>query len=273
MPDQPLIFPTERAMMPLLVTAAIKRLTRSDELWVLLEEQQLHSRIPDLVAVRIDLGALERRLQGAWARGLNTTELRALRAMRPDRGARLRRLAEHMAVAEPTARRVLARLVREGFAERTARGSYARCAPIRPVIDRAVTFEAKRADAVSALLQAREHSSFVDASYVAFDACYRSRFERLRPEYRHGGIGLLELGVDGTHRIVDRPSRSPFRNVLGFALSAERTLERLVTPAPSRRLPESRLPGARGVSDGPASPRFVGRPSRTAERLLAAAAP
>lgn len=77
-------------MRPSLVRAARDLFVDSDELWVLIDEHQVYGRIPDLVAARIDLAALEARFAGGWQRALNETELRALHSMRPDRGRSLR---------------------------------------------------------------------------------------------------------------------------------------------------------------------------------------
>ncbi len=125
-------FASEAAMRPNLLRAASHLFVDRHELWVMLDEHQVYGRIPDLVAARMDRAALRARLAGGWLRALNETELRALRAMRPDRGSRLGLLAERMRVAPATAQKVLAGLVRDSFAERTLSGSYARLAPVAP---------------------------------------------------------------------------------------------------------------------------------------------
>jgi hypothetical protein len=258
-------------MRPALLRAARDLFVGGEELWVLLDEHQVYSRIPDLVAARIDLAALEERLAGGWLRALNETELRGLRTMRPDRGSRLSLLADRMRVAPDTARKVLGGLVRDGFAERTLSGSYARRAPIAPILSRVVSVEAKRSAPRAALVQAREHGFFADAVYVAFDAAFAQRFDAAIPAYKRSGIGLLALDADmQTHRLVLRPGRSPYRHVVALALAAERALTRLLA-APLRRLPESRLPSASGESGRQGRPLLVGPHASVAQQLLLAA--
>lgn len=260
-------------MRPAVHAAAQGLLVRPDELWVFVDEHQIYGRIPDLVAARIDLAALEARLKGGWVRTLNETELRGIRAMRPDRGSRLDFLAGHMRVAPETAQKVLAGLVRDNFVERTLSGSYARRAPVAPVVSRVVSLEAKRSEPRAALIQARNHRHFADAVYVAFDAAFSRRFDAAKPTYLHQGVGLLALDAHtDSYRVVARPTRSPHRHVVALALSAERTLARLLA-APVRRLPESRLPSATAGSGDPGRPQLFGPSANVARRLLRAAGP
>jgi hypothetical protein len=259
-------------MRPALLHAARDRFVRADELWILLDEHQVYGRIPDLVVARLDVEALERRLAGGWLRGLNETELRGLRAMRPDRGTKLDRLARLMRVGPATARKVVAGLVRDNFAERTNTGSYARLAPVAPILRRVVSLEAKRSDPRAALVQAREHRLFADAGYVVFDAAFEQRFTATKHEYVRNGIGLLALDATGGHRVVLGPTRSPNRHVVALALSAERTLARLLSE-PARPLPESRLPSASAGSGYQGRPLLVGPAASAVERLLRGASP
>lgn len=268
-PPPPAPFASESAMVPPLRRAIEDLFLHGEELWVILDEHQLYSRIPDLVAARLNVEALEERVKGAWTRALNETELRGLRAMRPDRGARLSLLARHMQVSEPTAQKVLRGLVHDGYAERTLTGTYARRAPVTPILGRILSFEAKRSDALGALVQAREHAAYVDGAYVAFDNAYRARFDRRREQFASHGIGLLALDArDDSFQLLERAGRGSLHHVLGRALSAERTLARLAGGLPIRRLPESRLPGASGESGRRGQPQLVGRSSKTVQRLL-----
>lgn len=162
-------------MRPALESAVTALYCSADEPWVLLDEHQVHGRIPDLVVGRIDVDVLRARLEGGWDRALGEPELRALHAMRPDRGRSLGSVADQMHVGETRARDVLRRLVVDGFAEQTGSGSYARRAPIQPVLNRVVSVEAKRSDLVAAFSQARSHATFADLSIVVFDAAYRRR--------------------------------------------------------------------------------------------------
>lgn len=244
-----------------------------DEPWVMLDEHQVHSRIPDLVIGRLNLDVLAERVDGGWARALNQTELRALHSMRPDRGRSLRSVADHMRVGETRAREVLRGLVAEGFAERTEFGSYARRAPIQPVLDLVVSVEAKRSELVVAFHQARAHAMFADRCVVAFDLAYLSRAEALQASYRREGIGLLGLSAeDGRWIQVAKPARTRGRGVLGRALAAERALARLLGAAVIR-LPQTRLPGASRWSASPGAPVLLGPAATALGRLLRGPAP
>jgi hypothetical protein len=244
-----------------------------DELWLMLDEHQVHSRIPDLVVGRLNLDVLEQRIDGGWGRPLSQTELRALHSMRPDRGRSLRSVADHMRVGEARAREIMRGLLAEGFAERTQSGSYARRAPIRPLLDVVVSVEAKRSDLIDAFHQARAHAMFADRCVVAFDLGYLPRAESLLETYRHEGIGLLGLSAeDGDWVQVAKPARARGNGVLGRALAAERALARLLGAAVTR-LPQTRLPGASRSSASPGEPVLLGPAAIAVAPLLRGLAP
>jgi hypothetical protein len=117
------VFPSEGAMQTSLRKASVSIYCQAGEPWVILDEHQIHSRIPDLVLARIDTEALAERINGGWGRALSPTELRALRALRPDRGRSLASAAEEMRVGPERARETLHRLVVDTFVERTPSGS------------------------------------------------------------------------------------------------------------------------------------------------------
>lgn len=238
------------------------------EPWVMLDEHQVHSRIPDLVVGRINLDVLRERIGGGWSRALNETELRALHAMRPDRGRSLPSVADHMRVTEGRAREILRRLVAEGFAERTLSGSYARRAPIRPILDSVVSVEIKRSDLLSAFRQARAHAMFADRCVVAFDLAYLHRADAMSTTYRRDGIGLLGIDADGHEwRQIVKPARGRAGRLLGRALAAERALARLLG-ATVMQLPQTRLPGASRLTAGPGAPVLLGPAARAVGPLL-----
>jgi hypothetical protein len=257
-------------MRDVLLRASISLFCKRGEPWVLLDEHQIHSRIPDLVLARIDTEALSDRIKGGWDRALSPTELRALRALRPDRGRSLTSAANEMRVGQDRARETLHRLVADTFVERTASGSYARRAPVRPVVDRVVMIEAKRSDLSRAFRQARAHSAFADVSVVAFDLAYKHRAERCHELYARQKIGLLGLSAaDGSWDYMLPGRRSPLIVALGRALTGERTLARLRGQV-VRRLPQTRLPGGSPASDYPAVPVIVGSVPRGLLRSLPA---
>ena len=261
-------FPSESAMQTSLRRAAVSIFCTAGEPWVMLDEHQIHSRIPDLVLARIDTEALAERIEGGWGRALSPTELRALRALRPDRGRSLTSAAEEMRVGPDRARETLHRLVVDAFVERTPSGSYARLAPVRPVVDRVIAIEAKRSDLGRAFSQARAHSACADVSVVAFDLVYRSRAEKFRDLYAEEKIGLLGLSAaDEPWEYVLPGRRSRLVAALGRALAAERTLARLLG-GPVRKLPQTRLPSGSPASDYPTQPLLLGSVPRGLQRSL-----
>lgn len=256
-----------------LLKASVSIFCERREPWVLLDEHQIHSRIPDLVLARIDTDLLNARIEGGWSRPLTPTELRALRALRPDRGRSLESAAAEMRVGRDRARETLHRLVTDTFVERTESGSYARRAPVRPVVDRVIAIEAKRSDLNRAFSQARAHAAFADLSVVAFDLAYRHRAERLQQAYSREKIGLLGLSaLDETWEYMLPAGRSPLIAALGRALAGERTLARLLGQV-VRRLPQTRLPGGSAASDYPTEPVLLGSVPKGLRRSLPGCVP
>lgn len=262
------VFPSEGAMQTSLRKASVSIFCQAGEPWVMLDEHQIHSRIPDLVLARIDTEALVERINGGWGRALSPTELRALRALRPDRGRSLASAAEEMRVGPERARETLHRLVVDTFVERTPSGSYARLAPVRPIVDRVIAIEAKRCDLGRAFSQARAHSACADVSVVAFDLVYRRRAEKCRDLYSKEKIGLLGLSAaDGSWEYILPGRRSRLVAALGRALAAERTLARLLG-GQVRRLPQTRLPSGSPESDYPTQPLLLGSVPKELRRSL-----
>ncbi len=80
-------FSTEAEMLP-----TLSKFVQSEwiaphpaQTWVILEEQRMHSRIADLVIVRLDVDVLRGRQDGDWLRPLRLTELRVIAELRGDR--------------------------------------------------------------------------------------------------------------------------------------------------------------------------------------------
>lgn len=264
-------FATEATLVAQL-SGAIDVLAESDGgTWMLLNEHTVIGRIPDVTALRIDVEALRVRL-GTCCRALSEPELRALRALRPDRSMSLSVLARTMRVGESTAKRTLRGLIADALVQRSARGTFVRLADLAPIVDRVVTFEAKRSDWRTALLQARAHQSFADFAWVAYDAAFGARFDRARDIYDQQGVGLVEVDArDGGVRPRLRSRLSRLRSALLRALNTERALGRLLGE-PVRLLPQTRLPSASASSVGQAAPDLVGPLAKTVERLVSALA-
>lgn len=266
-------FAREADMMPAIQRIASDLWSADREVWLLLNEHSVYSHVPDLVAARLDIEALRDRIEGRWIRGLNQREIGAMRALRPDRGSRIEAVAARMRVAVDHARLVLRNLLRDGFVERTEAGSYARVAPIRPILSRVVSFEAKRMDARGALLQARAHTMFVDAAYVVCDRHHRHRFDALIDAYARERVGLIALDAGGCDfELVLRATRASLRDVVLHTLGTERALARLFDPT-TRETNERRLPTVSEVAGLRTAPVLIGDGARAVRDLLAAAAP
>ena len=235
-------------MLPTLRSAvdALWITTQAEQTWCVLEEQLLHSRIADLVLLRLDVDLLEGRLAGGWDRPLRLPEIRVLRALRQQRPASPSAVADATRLRETTVVGALRTLERDHFVERTATGTYVRLAPSGSLAERVVSFEAKRDDAKRALEQARGHLAWADETYVAFDRAYAARFEVPRPAYARVGIGLLSLSP-GQWRVELRARPRRRRSGLEAAVVGERALGRLLDH-PRHDRPERRLPHGGGLS-------------------------
>lgn len=232
--------------------------------WLMLDEQQLHSRIADLAVVRLDIAAMRARAKGGWLRPLRLQELRAMEALRPDRGASVELVAKRMRASSASASEVLRELAAAGFIAKQNSGTYRRLAPPTPLAQRVISIEAKRDDPRSALRQARAHRAWNDETFVAFDAAYSTRFRKLDKDWRALGIGLIELRPDSWRMIFrSRPHRRA--NRLESALVGERALARVLGLTTENR-PERRLPhGPRLSSES--EPVVVGSGSRWVRSL------
>lgn len=266
-------FASESDMMPAIERIAAGLWPADREVWLLLNEHSVFSHVPDLVAARLDIDTLRDRIEGRWIRGLNQREIGAMRALRPDRGSRIEAVAARMRVAVDHARLVLRGLLRDGYVDRTDAGSYARVAPLRPILSHVVSFEAKRMDARGALLQARAHTMFVDAAYVVCDRHYRHRFAELTEMYARERVGLIALDSGGyDFELMLRATRAPLRDVILRALGSERALVRLFDPA-TQETNERRLPSASEAAGLRTAPVLVGARAKVVRDLLASAAP
>jgi hypothetical protein len=263
-------FAEESAMIGPLAAAMRQVCRNRGGTWVLLDEHLVAGRIPDLVMGRIDLDAFRERIRGGWGRPLSRTEVRMLRLLRPDRGTTVSWLARRLQVTSEHARKVLLELVASGFVAKMGSGSYVRAAPIRPILDRVITFELKLSDWREALIQARSHQEFADRAYVVFDDVYESRFLKAKGDFKRLGIGLISLSASTaeTRRHL-RGRRSPLRRLTAVMLAAERALGRLLGET-TIQLPQSRLPNASDGSGRQEEPVLVGSQTRKIERLLAA---
>lgn len=254
-------------MTPGLIRAAQAQIGRGEP-WVVIHQHRVHTRIADLVVARIDIDALERRLADVPGRSLTMPELMVFRGLRVDSGTSLGRLVGQLNLSEESIRKAAARLLRDGFADQTRNGGFVRAVSREPVVDRLISFEAKRADARGAFLQARAHGLFANRSFVAFDRKHEKRFQAFHRAFDREGIGLLGLAREKNATEVVLPARrSSNWRAFGMALGAERAFSRLlgesITP-----LPETRLRGELAPIAGQLQ--LLGRPTKPQLRQLSA---
>ena len=254
-------------MVPQLVDALASRWAGSSEAWVLLTEQQTETRVPDAVLARIDLDALSARVNAGLTRALTRTELLGVQATRPNRAASLSLLAQRMMVTEHHAGRLVRRLAGEGFLLPSPSGSFFRHPALSPIVTRLVTFEAKRDDWRSALVQAAAHRRFAHVSYVVCDEAFAQRFRANLPAYHRAGVGLLALEADRPselHKIsVARANRSVDR--LAYNVACEEIWKTL-RGLPLRKPRQTTLPNV-GAPTVDRAPRLLlgPRPSTRAQ--------
>jgi hypothetical protein len=258
-------FVTEMEMRPVLREFARTRwiAPHPTETWVMLDEQRMHSRIADLVIVRLDIATLTDRKNGGWLRPLRLTELRVIAGLRADRPTGLDAVARKAGLEPANVLRVLRSLGADGFTVREGTG-YRRLAPARALAQRVVSFEAKRSEPRRALSQARAHRPWADETYVAFDERFAERFTSLAEQYERAGVGLIEIRPDtAMMQLLSRPRRRS--NRLEAALMGEQALTRMLgLPAGDR--PETRLPHGPLLS-GESNPIIEGAHSTWVERL------
>jgi hypothetical protein len=258
-------FSTEAEMLP-----TLSKFVQSEwiaphpaQTWVILEEQRMHSRIADLVIVRLDVEVLRARQDGDWLRPLRLTELRVIAGLRGDRTTSPAAVARKAGLEPANALRVLQSLAADGFIVRQGKG-YRRLAPGSALTQRVVSFEMKRSEPRRALSQARAHRPWADETYVAFDARFAARFESFKEQYARAGVGLIELRSDELKvRLRSRARRRA--NRLEAALIGEQALARMLgLPAGDR--PERRLPHGHRIS-GDTEPIIIGAESNWVKTL------
>lgn len=265
-------FDSERAMHAPLMAMAEGHVRSQSGLWVLSAEQPAGTRIPDLICARINPVVLQERFDGGLTRPLTRAEVRTLFAMTRQRWSKPERLAAHLGVSARQVRRVLARLIADGFAEsHSSTGAVRRHAALKRLTSRILSFEAKIADWRSGLVQARSHKRFANASYVVFDTSFERRFLSARHFFRSAGVGLIALSADDHTHTRHIASRNRPWDAQSVVMVEELLLASLMG-ASRAPLPETRLPNAEVLTVGQEPPKIAGSLPRGIRRSLAAAA-
>lgn len=257
---------SEAELIPFAREWLLDSVSRDRAHWLIIDEHLVGTRIPDLLAARVDLRALRARIRAEQWESLTVTELEVLGFLRPDRPTSISTVATVVGYTDHTVRRVLRRLERLGYVSQHGARGFRRIRTRYKLFSRFIAVEAKLRDWRRALVQARSHRSFAQECYVVFDAAYAARFESARRYFEASGTGLIAVHPpDGIVRVLkSRASRAFDPNA--FAFAGEQLWLRL--QGLTRPLPQTRLPGAAALIARPGGPGSPESRSKTLLRLL-----
>jgi DNA-binding MarR family transcriptional regulator len=157
------------------------------------DEHLVGTRIPDLLAARVELRAFRARIGAEQWEPLTEGEIVALANLRRDRTTSVQALAAHIGYTTDTTLRLLRRLEHLGYASESRGRGFRKIRGRYKVFSRLVAVEAKLHDWRRALVQARAHRSFAQECYVAFDPSYVDRFSIGHAYFQASGTGLLAI--------------------------------------------------------------------------------
>lgn len=225
------------------------------------------TRIPDLLAARVDLRPFRARIRAKQWEPLTEGEIIALDTLRRDRSTSVQTVAWRIGYTTDATRRILRRLEQFGYAAEQEGRGFRKIRGRYKIFSRFVAVEAKLRDWRRALVQARAHRSFAQECYVAFDASYAERFAIGDAYFRASGTGLLAVSADELVERVLKPRANRVVNPVAFAAAGEQLWLRL--QGVTRPLPQTRLPNVAALIDHPGE---LGSPesrSKTLSKLLA----
>lgn len=251
-----------------LAEAASSMVSTADEIWLLVPELTVATRIPDLVAVRVDQAAVERRIQLGLGKPLGLSESKVVTALSRRQWISTDDLAGSLGVTSAYLRQTLRSLCETGHV-RSKAGKFRLHPKLLPIVSRCISFEAKRSDWRGALIQARAHLAFANSSYVVFDSAFEARYRNAREYFKKAQVGLVSLSEDGSFRRL-LASRSSRTNAYVHSALTESLLARM-QGMPRGPLPETRLPNAVAQSADQESVMLAGRRPRSLGQLVPAA--
>jgi hypothetical protein len=219
-------FDLEAEMLPSLVEsvdALVDGLPNSFDRVVLFEVPAFES-IPDVVVVQLDQGVLEGRRAVGVAPVPDLTSVRVLAGLTTG-VADLDGLAQRAGVSRAhLRRRVIPALADAGWLDGPDVLSLR--APFEPVLNWAVTVEAKRSKWRQAYAQARRHQRVADRAFVALDAAAANPARSWSAELARHGIGLVTVNAQSHTSMVERrPRRGPKADMDARLLFGERVVE------------------------------------------------
>jgi hypothetical protein len=261
-------FRAEADLVPHARDWLLDSVSRARDHWLVVDEHLMGTRIPDLLAARVDLRAFRARIRAEQWEPLTEGQIVALTILRSDRPTSVQVVAERVGYTTDSTRRLLRRLEHLGYASESRGRGFRKVRGRYKVFSRFIAVEAKLRDWRRALVQARAHRSFAQECYVAFDASYVDRFTIGHTYFRASGTGLLAVSpADGGVVRVLRPRGSRSVHPTTFATAGEQLWLRL--QGVTRPLPQTRLPNAAARI---ARPGELGSPesrSRSLAKLLA----
>lgn len=260
-------FRAEADLVPFARDWLLDTVSGSRDHWLVVDEHLVGTRIPDLLAARVDLRAFRARIRAEQWQPLTEGEIVVLTSLRRDRVTSVQAVAAAVGYTPDATRRLLRRLERLGYASEYRRGGFRKVQGRYKIFSRFVAVEAKLRDWRRALVQARAHRSFAQECYVAFDASYADRFALGHSYFRASGTGLLAVSAtNGAERVL-RPRGSRSVDPTTFAVAGEQLWLRL--QGVTRSLPQTRLPNAAALIARPEELASPESRSRTLSKLLA----
>lgn len=235
--------------------------------WLVIDEHLVGTRIPDLLAARVNLDEFQARIRAEQWKSLTASELRTLALLRQDRPTRVSTVSAAIGHTDDAARRLLRRLEDLGYVSQHGARGFRRLRTRYKLFNRLIAVEAKLRDWRRALVQARSHRAFAQECYVAFDAAYAARFESAAAYFRASGTGLLAVRQPDEVLSILRARGSRGFDPNSFAFAGEQLWLRL--QGVTRSLPQTRLPNAAALIARPIEPGFPESHSKILLRLLA----
>jgi hypothetical protein len=260
-------FRAEADLIPFARDWLLGRLSGGPDHWLVVDEHLVGTRIPDLLAARVDMRAFRARIRARQWDPLTEGEIVALASLRRDRLTSVHAVAATIGYTTDATRRLLRRLEHLGYVSESRGRGFKRLRGRYRIFSRLIAVEAKLRDWRRALVQARAHRSFAQECYVAFDAAYVGRFSIGHPYFEASGTGLLAVSQTGRVDRLLRPRGSRSVHPTTFAVAGEQLWSRLQGVTPT--LPQTRLPNAAALI---ARPGELGSPesrSKTLAKLLA----
>jgi hypothetical protein len=220
-------FRAEADLVPQARDWLLDSVSRTPDHWLVVDEHLVGTRIPDLLAARVDLRAFRARIRARQWEPATDGEIVVLTILRRDRPTSVQSVAARVGYTTDSTRRLLRRLERLGYASESRGRGFRKVRGRYKIFSRFVAVEAKLRDWRRALVQARAHRSFAQECYVAFDASYAERFAIGHSYFRASGTGLLAVSPGDPVARVLRPRGSRSVHPMTFATAGEQLWLRL----------------------------------------------